>query len=156
MRVYRSPRRFVEARSRLLAPFALAAVALTVGGCGLSMPIGGLGLERETTGSLQGKPISPLSSDLGVEDWRRAKGALAIALDPVGSGTQVAWDNPETGLKGIFVPVGSPFVKADEICRSFRAAIKGRAETRTVQGTACRVSGAEWAIQDVKPGRKPV
>ena len=48
------------------------------------------------------------------------QGALALALDPQGNGAAVAWDNPDTGLKGGFTPVGRPFVKGDAICRAFR------------------------------------
>lgn len=112
-------------------------------------------MDEETTGSLAKKPVSPLSGDLGTEDWRRARGAMGIALDPQGNGSSVAWDNPETGIKGNFTPAGQPFVKSDEICRAFRATILGQSATSSLQGTACRPSGGEWAIKDVKPWRKP-
>jgi surface antigen len=36
---------------------------------------------------------------------------MAVALDPQGSGSPVTWDNPDTGFKGTFTPVGQPFVK---------------------------------------------
>ena len=100
------------------------------------------------------KIVSPLSAELGIEDWRRAKGAMAVALDPQGSGSPVTWDNPDTGFKGTFTPVGQPFVKGDEICRAFLAGLTGQA-TSSLQGTACRLSGEEWAIKDVKPWRRP-
>ena len=91
---------------------------------------------------------------LGTEDWRRAKAALAVALDPQGSGAQVSWDNPETRLKGTFAPVAQPFVKNDEICRAFAAQITGQAIASSLQGIACRPSGGEWAITEVKPAKK--
>jgi surface antigen len=100
------------------------------------------------------RAVSPLSPDLGVEDWRRARAALGVALDPQGSGAQVSWDNPDTGLKGTFTPVGQPFVKSDEICRAFTATLAGQTATSTLQGTACRPSGEEWAISEVKPVKK--
>ena len=67
----------------------------------------------------------------------------------------MAWDNPDSGLKGTIVPVGSAYVRSEEICRAFVATLGGQGGPKTLQGTGCRVSGAEWAIKDVKPWRKP-
>lgn len=113
-------------------------------------------VDEETTGSVAPKVGSPLSPELGPEDWRRANGAMAIALDPQGNGSSVSWDNPDTGMKGNFTPVGQPFVKSDEICRAFLATVSGQAASSSLQGTACRPSGAEWTIKEVKPWRRPV
>jgi surface antigen len=123
--------------------------------CSVSMPIGSLVEDQTATGSVRAKAVSPLSAELGVEDWRRAKGALAVALDPQGNGSSVNWDNPETGMKGTFVPVGQPFVKSDEICRAFLTTVVGQSSTSSLQGTACRPSGDEWTIKGVKPWKKP-
>jgi surface antigen len=131
-----------------------ALVALCTSACGLSFPITSLVDEPATTTTVAPRAVSPLSPDLGVEDWRRAKAALAVALDPQGSGAQVSWDNPDTALKGTFTPVGQPFVRNDEICRSFVASIAGQGASSSLQGTACRPSGGEWAIQDVKAAKK--
>jgi surface antigen len=105
------------------------------------------------TSSVKMKAVSPLSPDLGGEDWRRAKGALAVALDPQGNGSTVSWDNPDSGLKGAFTPLGRPFVKSDEICRVFRASLRGQNGSTFVQGTACRPSGGDWAVKNVKPAK---
>src|SRR3712207_573740 len=129
-----------------LRPAVAIGVGLMTGACSISMPIASLVEDRTTTGSVKTKAVSPLSDELGVEDWRRAKGALAIALDPQGNGSPVSWDNPETGMGGKFVPVGKPYVKGDEICRSFRATVVGQATTSALQGTACRPSGGEWTM----------
>jgi surface antigen len=133
---------------------AVGDVALAAGACSMSFPIASLVDEPATTSSVAPRAVSPLSPDLGVEDWRRARAALGVALDPQGSGAQVSWDNPDTGLKGTFTPVGQPFVKSDEICRAFTATLAGQTATSTLQGTACRPSGAEWAISEVKPVKK--
>jgi len=129
-------------------------LGLMLGGCAVSMPITSL-LDRDTTGSISQKPVSPLSPDLGPEDWRRAKAALAVALDPQGNGAAVNWENPETRQKGTFAPVGAPFVKNDLVCRAFLASVAAGEEPRWLQGSACRPTGGEWTIQDVKPWRKP-
>jgi len=135
-----------EVPARLRLGFAIG-VGLMGGACSISMPIGSLVEDQSATGSVKAAPASPLSADLGPEDWRRAKGALAIALDPQGNGSPVTWDNPETGMKGTFVPIGQPFVKTDEICRAFRAKVMGQTTAASLQGTACRPSGGEWAIR---------
>jgi surface antigen len=153
-RVYRGLAAWGEAVRRPACRAALiVSLASAAGACSFPMP--SLLSGEETTGSVTPKIVSPLSAELGVEDWRRAKGAMAVALDPQGSGSPVTWDNPDTGFKGTFTPVGQPFVKGDEICRAFLAGVTGQATASSLQGTACRLSGEEWAIKDVKPWRKP-
>lgn len=130
---------------------ALAALA----GCSFSVP-GFPGDDVETTGSITRKVTgSPLSPELGQEDWRRAKAALAVALDPQGSGAAVKWDNPDTEIGGTFTPVGQPFVRSDEVCRAFVAALNLPGRASHLQGTACRPSADEWRILEVRPWRKP-
>ena len=107
------------------------------------------------TGSIPRSDVSPLSADLGQEDWRRAKGALAIALDPQGNGSAVKWENPESEIGGTFTPVAQPFVKQNEICRAFIAVIAFPGRSSSLQGTACKLSADEWQIREVRPWRKP-
>lgn len=88
--------------------------------------------------------------DLNEEDWRRAHAALAVALDPHGSKDRVVWDNPDTKLKGSFLSEGPPFVKNDEVCRDFKTIVSSQEETKNLQGSACKPSGGEWTIRDIK------
>jgi surface antigen len=135
--------------------FAAVLAAASCGACSMTFPMSSLVSEEPaTTQSVAPRITSPLSPELGEEDWRRAKAAMAVALDPQGSGTQVSWDNPDTAMRGTFTPVGQPFVNSDEICRAFLATVVGQASTASLQGTACRPSGEEWAIKDVKPFKK--
>jgi surface antigen len=130
---------------------AVGLIALSTGACSFSFGLSAFDDdEPKSTGAIGTKAVAPLSADLDDEDWRRAKAALAVALDPQGPGTQVSWDNPATTMKGTFTPVGAPFVKNDEICRSFSAHLSGPSAA-SLHGTACRPSGGEWAIKDVKP-----
>ena len=130
---------------------AVSLIALSTSACSFSFGLSALDDEEpKSTGAIAAKAVTPLSADLDGEDWRRAKAALAVALDPQGPGTQVSWDNPATTMKGTFTPVGAPFVKNDEICRSFSAHLSGPSAA-SLHGTACRPSGGEWAIKDVKP-----
>lgn len=138
-------------------------LGLAAAGCSISFPIMGLSSKAEdevamTTASVlparavEGRsPLTTLAPDLGPEDWRRAEGAMALALDPQGNGAPVSWDNAQSGMKGVFTPVGGPFLKSDEICRAFLASMSLQAGPVKLQGTACRPSGGEWAVKDAKP-----
>lgn len=157
-------------RPRERSPLARAAslagallIGLAAAGCSISFPIMGLSSKAEdevamTTASVlpargsDGKSLlADLAPDLGPEDWRRAEGALALALDPQGNGAPVSWDNAQSGMKGMFTPVGGPFLKSDEICRAFLASMSLQTGPVKLQGTACRPSGGEWAVKDAKP-----
>ncbi|WP_114946168.1 RT0821/Lpp0805 family surface protein [Microvirga calopogonii] len=130
---------------------AVGLLALSTSACSFSFGLSALDDEEpKSTGTIAAKADTPLSADLDQEDWRRAKAALAVALDPQGPGTQVSWDNPATTMKGTFTPMGAPFVKNDEICRSFSAHLSGPSAS-SLHGTACRPSGGDWAIKEVKP-----
>ncbi|MCB5175241.1 RT0821/Lpp0805 family surface protein [Microvirga lenta] len=147
-RRYRSDATLREAMKVLAAGL----IALSAGACSFSFGVVGLdemAAEPQVTGAIAPKPTI-LSADLDEEDWRRARAALAVALDPQGPGTQVSWDNPASDRKGTFTPASAPFVKDDQICRTFTALISG-ASPASLQGMACRPSGGEWAIKEVKP-----
>ncbi|AWN51665.1 RT0821/Lpp0805 family surface protein [Methylobacterium sp. 17Sr1-1] len=116
--------------------------------------------EPESTGSIE--PAAPrrdrdlsFGPDLSGEDWRRAKAALSVALDPQGNGQPVKWDNPDSGMRGMVNPTGLPFVKNDEICRGFLASVIGPGRNRFVRGTGCRPSGGAWELKSVKATTKP-
>ena len=137
-------------------------LALASAGCSMSFPILGLSSKAEdevamTTSSVlparggpEHGPLVALAPDLGPEDWRRAEGAMALALDPQGNGAPVSWDNAQSGMKGTFTPVGGTFLKEDEICRAFLASMALQSGPVRLQGTACRPSGGEWAVKDAK------
>lgn len=149
------------------AGLALAAcLAVATGGCSVSFPIIGFSDKSEdlaaTTSSVlpasapaKGGPLASLASELGPEDLRRADGAMALALDPQGNGAAVNWDNAQSGAKGSFIPVGGPFLKADEICRAFIASVQTQTKPYKLQGTACRPSGGEWAVMQMDPWKGP-
>ena len=102
-------------------------------------------------GSSKPGALASLATELGPEDLRRADGAMAVALDPQGNGAAVSWDNPQSGVKGSFIPVGGPFLRSDEICRAFIASVQTQTKPAKLQGTACRPSGGEWAVKDMEP-----
>jgi surface antigen len=136
--------------------------------CSLTFPIFGSSkgdepMAVETTSSLALSapqqalsPAASLARDLGPEDMRRALGAMALALDPQGNGTAVNWNNPESGFRGVFTPVGGPFLHDDQICRAFLSSSQIQSGTIAHQGTACRPSGGEWALRELTPWKKPL
>ncbi|TDR94311.1 RT0821/Lpp0805 family surface protein [Enterovirga rhinocerotis] len=146
-------RRRSNAREAIRASAAAAFLSLFLGSCSLSLT-GSSDEKVETTGSIR-PAATTLSPDLGQEDWRRAKGALAIALDPQGSGAAVKWDNPDSRISGTITPVAQPFVKEHEICRAFLATIEFPDRSTSLQGNACRLSADDWELKDVRPWRKP-
>ncbi len=99
-------------------------------------------------------PKSSLAGLLDAEDWRRAKAALSTALDPQGNGSLVGWDNPDSGNKGSFIPVGKPFLMEAGICRVFLAEVDGKGGEHPMQGTACSDKRGEWTIAEAKPWKK--
>lgn len=115
------------------------------------------------TGSVQSRarealtPSQPstLSPRLDQEDWRRARAALATALDPQGNGGAARWENGDNGHKGSFAPVGNAFLAKDDICRAFVASVALGDPEQWLQGTACRASPTEWTIKDVAAWKRP-
>ncbi|AWN38599.1 RT0821/Lpp0805 family surface protein [Methylobacterium radiodurans] len=101
------------------------------------------------TGSIAKRPAS-FGTDLGDEDWRRARAALGVALDPQGNGRPVKWDNPESGLRGSINPTGLPYVSNDLICRDFLASVIAPERSRFVRGTGCKPSGGTWELRHLR------
>jgi surface antigen len=131
---------------------ALCVIGLSLGAaaCSTAIPLPSfMGSANDVTGSIS--PGARLSPGLDVEDWRRAKGALGLALDPQGNGSPVTWDNPRSGAKGSFTPVGAAKPVDERICRAFLAQVGGSVAPKDLQGTACRDKSGEWALDDVKP-----
>lgn len=135
-------------RRPLLVRLVLCAFAgLPASGCALSFPLAGFTADQTATGSI-GRSDALLFKALDQEDWRRAKAAMAVALDPQGNGASVAWDNPKSGAHGRFVAAANPVAKADAICRDFKAnMVPAAANDREIVGSACRDPGGDWTVR---------
>ena len=107
--------------------------------------------KEDATGAVSKSSLAGL---LDAEDWRRAKAALSTALDPQGNGSLVGWDNPDSGNKGSFTPVGKPFPLEGGICRVFLAEVDCKGDEHAVRGTACSDERGEWAVAEAKPWKK--
>jgi len=133
---------------RCAALAGCAALALPVGGCAVSYPIASMVPQSEdVTGSV--KPRPGLLRD--EEDQRRAKAALATALDLQGAGTAVTWDDPASGDKGTFKPSGPAYPADARICRPFVETMVHDGVATESQGKACTATGsANWIVTDRK------
>jgi len=150
----------VRSIRKLLLVLCVSSAAMATGGCSITFPMGSLlgdsdNSDAQVTAALpSADQPSPLSPELTAEDWRRAKAAMAIALDPVGNGASAPWANPEWTRRGEFGPASQPVGKNDEICRDFSAELVLQTGTQKLQGTACRPSGGEWSVVAVEPHKK--
>ena len=109
-------------------------------------------VEPVSTGSIA-KPPTSFGKDLDEEDWRRARAALAVALDPQGNGRPVKWENAESGRRGAVSPSGLPYVASDEVCRDFLASVVAPGASRFVRGTGCKPSGGEWRLKRLRSAK---
>lgn len=140
-------------RSLLLVAVGIAAAAS--GGCATGIPLPSLMAKTssdDVTGSIRG--TSPLSNTLDQEDWRRARGAMGLALDPQGNGSPVTWENPQSKARGSFTPVGQAKAVDDKICRAFIAELGGSLKSEQLQGDACRDRSGEWNVGKVQPWKQ--
>jgi surface antigen len=140
----------ISTTGRRIATAALLMLTPGLAGCSTAIPLPGFISQDDVTGSIR-RFSSPLSPQIGLEDWRRAVAALAEALDPKGAGETVAWTNPKSGLKGKFTPVGDAYAREDRLCRGFLGEI---GEDESVRGAACLDKRGEWAVLDVKPVKR--
>jgi surface antigen len=130
------------------------AITAALAGCSMTFPMSPLlvpGSKEDLVGEV---PARPLVSMLDAEDWPRAKAALSTALDSHGNDSLVGWDNPDSGNKGSFAPVGKAYPSDAKICRVFLAKVDRKGDEQSLQGTACADQQGEWTITEAKPQNK--
>jgi surface antigen len=79
---------------------------------------------------------------------------MATALDPQGNGSTVAWDNPDTGIKGKFIPNGQAYPENNLVCRAFIAELDLKSGEKSLDGKACADKTGDWTVADLKPSKK--
>lgn len=138
----------------------VACLVGALGGCSFAVPMADSkssamwqGDPQDVTGAIPKVP-PVLSKAFDAEDTRRASAAMSTALDPQGSGASVNWDNPQSGTKGAFTPVGAAYPLDGKICRAFIADVNAKSSAEKLQGVACREKTAEWMLTEVKPFKK--
>jgi surface antigen len=138
--------------ARLAETCTLGCLPAVLAGCSMSFPISPLLNSKEDSTAVVPQPS--IAKLLEPEDWRRAKAALSTALDPQGNGSLVGWDNPDSGNKGSFIPVGKAYPLNAGICRVFLAELNRKGDEQSIQGTACSEKGGDWIIAEAKPWKK--
>lgn len=136
---------------------ACALLCRSLAACAVATPFSE-GVDAQPTGSIsapapQADASPRLLAWLDDEDRRRALGAMAIALDPLGNGASVRWDNPMSKAHGQITPIGFAFPSKDLICRKFSARFDTAAVARVEEGSACRDKNAEWTIAELRPAK---
>ncbi|WP_293866654.1 RT0821/Lpp0805 family surface protein [uncultured Alsobacter sp.] len=126
---------------------AVLAAGVLSAGCSINLPLGPFSEPELTTGSIVQTVV--LSEAATGEDLVIAGGALDQALDPVRKGA-VRWSNPSTGNQGSFLAEGDAYVRDDQVCRSFRAAIVVQQKPDDLRGVACRAGAGSWSLHKVK------
>jgi surface antigen len=140
--------------ARSAKAYILGGLPAILAGCSMAFPISPLMAPVAKEDAAGAVPKPSLAGFLDAEDWRRAKAALSTALDPQGNGSLVGWDNPNSGNKGSFTPVGKPFPLEARICRVFLAKLDCKGDEHAMQGTACSDKRGEWTIAEAKPWKK--
>ncbi len=137
---------------RLLQTVGLMApIGSMLAACSVTVPIAPVTARGSQADAIPAALLA-LAPQLSGEDWRRARGALGIALDPRGNGAPVHWDNPESGVDGSFRSAGEPVVVDGEVCRAFAGTIRKMPRGLSFRGTACRQSNDDWDVTDMEPG----
>ncbi len=152
-----------------------ALLAISVSGCAISMPMGSLFSRTEktasakaddeiTTGSI-GSRATTVSSVLtesketitvpiAAEDWGKAKAALIEALGSKEDTPSVPWENNATNARGSVTALHRTVSTGGSTCRAFLgSALRDKTDT-WFEGRACKNSGGEWEMQDLRPWKK--
>jgi hypothetical protein len=126
-------------------PVAVAlalAAAIALSGCARI----GLGEGRAARAS---KPAPTLVTDrVDPSDWKMVKNALAQLPEPGVSGTEMAWQNPQTGSDGTITALSAMAKGGGPICRAFSTTVNDPRGIRRYRGQACKIEG-DWQLTQV-------
>jgi surface antigen len=129
-------------------PVAAAALAImlavALSGCARV----GLG---DVTGSIKPKKASPalVTDRVDPSDWRMIQNALA-QIPPGGTaGSEMAWQNPQTGSDGTITAVAAMAKGGGPFCRAFATTVNDLKGIRRYRGLACKDGGGNWQLSQV-------
>jgi surface antigen len=165
-RAYRQPYSGTAVASLRLA--ALLGLALSLGGCAVSGPMGSMFAKskdrdetrayanEDVTGSVARPAATPASaSTAGLPsetDLVFARMAIADVLKRGSKEISSPWENPSSGARGTVTPIASVYQRAGATCRDFLASYVHRQGTETwMQGEACRDKGGDWEVKSLRP-----
>lgn len=134
-------------QSPLMGAIAVAAVALSLGGCAsVGLPFGEASLAAvsgETTGSLPVK--ADVVSQVDSSDWEAVRRAVAsVSQDREAS--RIEWSNPDTGSTGTVATLDQPIDGNGALCRPFATTVSDVRGVRRYRGEACLRADGRWQL----------
>ena len=72
--------------------------------------------------------------------------AYRAANEALLDGEEEAWENPQSGHRGRFVPRKSYYNAQRSLCRDFEHTIWVGGEPEVVEGTACQLADGSWRV----------
>ena len=147
---------------------AVLALALGVGGCAVSGPLGSMFSKskdkdearayasEDVTGSVgtpRATPASASTAGLPSEtDLVFARMAIVDVLKRGSKEISSPWENPSSGARGTVTPIASAYDKDGGTCRDFLASYVRRQGPETwLQGEACRAKQGDWEVKSLRP-----
>ena len=146
---------------------AVLALALGVGGCAVSGPLGSMFARaeqgrspclcqrgRDRLGRRSGRdPGVGLDRGLPSEtDLVFARMAIVDVLKRGSKEISAPWENPRSGAHGTVTPIASAYNKDGATCRDFLASYVRRQGSETwLQGEACRAKQGVWEVKSLRP-----
>lgn len=104
----------------------------------------------DVTGSVKPrKPAPTLITDrVDPSDWKMVKNALARLPEPGVPGTEMAWQNPQTGSDGVITALAAMAKGGGQTCRAFATTVNDTRGIRSYRGQACKMDG-DWQLTQV-------
>lgn len=87
-----------------------------------------------------------VGSGLDAHDRHYASQAAQQAFEYVPSGTSVAWQNPDSGNSGQYIPMRTYQSTQGRYCREYQQTVIIGGRSQSSYGTACRQPDGSWQI----------
>lgn len=139
---------------------AAVVLALTVGGCAVTGPLGSMfatssasDAHAEMTGAVRrARPAAASTAGTPAEgDLIFARTAIVEVLGRGSKDTSAPWENPNSGARGTVTPIASAYVRDGATCHDFLASYVRRGAETWLQGEACREPKGQWEVKALRP-----
>ena len=118
-------------------------LAIALSGCAR------IGLGEAKASRSPAKPAPTLVTDrVDPSDWKMVKNALAQMPEPGVPGTELAWQNPQTGSDGMITALAAMAKGGGPVCRPFATTVNDTRGIRRYRGQACKIDG-DWQLTQV-------
>ncbi|MGB0682925.1 MAG: RT0821/Lpp0805 family surface protein [Magnetovibrionaceae bacterium] len=136
-----------SADTRATEAAVVLAASLAGGVIGLQLGTGIVAVMTVTGGGLAGRRAGIIIADALLPEDFEVLGATATrALESSLDGASVDWENPNTGLSGIFRPIRTFRASNNRYCRQFRSVMTADWGISSGEGVACRDEAGAWEV----------